>query len=105
MNASEHDVSVVDNPNAHRYEIWFDGKRAGYALYRREDGVTVFMHTEIDPAFEGHGLGSRLASGALDDVREHGRSVVALCPFIASYIRDHPQYADLTQRGRDASDR
>jgi predicted GNAT family acetyltransferase len=96
MNDPEHDVSVIDNPKAHRYEIWFDGAQAGFARYRLEDGVTVFLHTEIDPAFEGHGLGSRLASGALDDVRAHGRSVVALCPFIASYIRHHPQYADLT---------
>jgi uncharacterized protein len=98
MNAPEHDVSVVDNPRAHRYEVWFDGARAGYALYRIEDGTTVFTHTEIDPSFEGHGLGSRLASEALDDVRAHGRSVVPLCPFIASYIRKHPQYSDLIRR-------
>jgi predicted GNAT family acetyltransferase len=98
MNASEHDVSVIDNPKAHRYEIWFDGARAGYTQYRLDGDATVFMHTEIDPAFEGHGLGSRLASSALDDVRAHGRSVVALCPFIASYIRKHPQYADLIHR-------
>jgi len=98
MNTSAHDVSVVDNPRSHQYEIWFDGVRAGLSRYRLEDGVIVFTHTEVDPAFEGQGLGSRLAAGALDDVRDQGRSVVALCPFIASYIREHPEYAELTRR-------
>jgi predicted GNAT family acetyltransferase len=57
--------------------------------------VFVFTHTQIDDAYEGHGIGSTLARGALDDVRRRGGSVVAQCPFIASYIDRHPEYADL----------
>ena len=53
------------------------------------------MHTEIDPAFEGKGLGSALAKGALDAERALGEPVVPLCPFIRAYIDRHPEYADL----------
>jgi uncharacterized protein len=55
----------------------------------------VLIHTDIDPAFEGHGLGSRIVAGALDDIRARGLSVVPSCSFVRSYLRRHPEYADL----------
>ena len=89
-------IEVTDNASAHRYEISADGELAGYVTYRRRPGRIVFRHTEIDDAFEGQGLGSRLARAVLDEAREHGEQVVPLCPFIAAYKRRHPEYADLT---------
>jgi predicted GNAT family acetyltransferase len=53
------------------------------------------MHTEIADEFEGHGLGHTLARGVLDDIRTRGLHVVAQCPFVAKYLRDHPEYGDL----------
>jgi uncharacterized protein len=90
------DTEVVNNPDESRYEIRADGALAGFAEYQtdRHDRV-VFVHTEIDPAHEGEGLGGKLARGALDDVRAQGRPVVPLCPFIAGYIGKHPEYLDL----------
>jgi uncharacterized protein len=86
---------VVDNPAASRFEVYLDDTLAGFAAYVRGEGEIVFTHTEIDPAFEGRGLGSRLAAGALDGVRGRGVKVVARCPFVASYIARHQEYADL----------
>ena len=31
----------------------------------------------------------------LDDLRARGRAVVPLCPFVAGFIRRHPEYDDL----------
>lgn len=72
-----------------------DGRTAGGAYYERSEGVVVFTHTEVDPAFEGQGIGSQLAAGALDQVRAGGEKIVPLCPFIKAYVRRHPEYADL----------
>lgn len=83
-------VEVTDNDSLHRFEIAVDGKVAGFAEYRTEPGAVVFTHTEIDPAFEGQGLGSRLAAAALQDVRERGLEIVPVCPFIAAYLKRHP---------------
>ena len=58
----------------------------------RKGKRVIFTHTEIDPAYEGQGLGSKLAGGALDFARAAGHPVVPLCPFIASYIERHPEY-------------
>jgi predicted GNAT family acetyltransferase len=88
-------VTVVDDPDEERYEAVVDGAVAGSAFYHLRPGRIVFLHTEVDPAYEGHGVGSRLAKGALDDARAKGLRVVPRCPFIAHYIREHPEFQDL----------
>jgi len=75
-----------------------DGVVAGFAEYVREPGRVIFTHTEVDPAFEGRGVGSALVVGALDQVRASGERVVPLCPFVKAYIARHPAYEDLTRR-------
>ena len=86
---------VTDNRDRSRFEIRVDGAPAGFSAYQLEDDRIVFTHTEVDDAFEGQGLGSTLASEALDAARDTGLGVVPKCPFIAGYIRRHPEYADL----------
>ena len=63
------EISVHDNPERSRYEVFVDGDLAGYSAYRDVRGRRVFTHTTIDPDYEGHGVGSALARAALDDVR------------------------------------
>jgi len=89
-------VTIRDNRDEQRFEALVDDQVAGFSEYRlREDRIT-FTHTEVDDRFEGHGVGSTLARGALDDVRARGeRKVVALCPFIAAWLARHPGYQDL----------
>jgi hypothetical protein len=33
--------------------------------------------------------------GALDDARRRGWRIVPQCPFVAEFIAEHPEYADL----------
>ena len=90
------DVEVTNNEAEKRYEARVDGELAGSAYYDTADDLIVFTHTEVDDAFEGHGVGSALARFALDDVRADGRrKVVARCPFIKGWIDRHPEYKDL----------
>jgi hypothetical protein len=37
-------------------------------------------------------VGAALARFALDDVKAEGGTVVPLCPFIAAWIKRHPEY-------------
>jgi uncharacterized protein len=90
------EVTVRDNAEQSRYEASDDsGVVAGFAEYDDLDGVRVFTHTEVDDAFEGRGVGSTLARGALDDVRERGLRMRPKCPFIRKFVEKHPEYADL----------
>ena len=87
--------TVIDNPEASRYELHDGNTLAGVAEYQLRRDSIIFTHTKVSDAYEGQGAGSHLARGALDDVRRRGLRVVARCPFIASWIRRHPDYADL----------
>ena len=98
--ADEEQLRVIDNPSRRRYELHLGETIAGFIAYDVEPGAVVLIHTDVDRAFEGHGYGSRLIAGALDDIRARGLSVVPLCPFVRSYLGKHPEYADLVGRNR-----
>jgi uncharacterized protein len=88
-------LEVVDNPDRSRYELRNDGHLVGFTEYHERDGVLVFPHTVITDPKRGAGYGTTLVQGALDDVRARGRRIVAQCPFVARFVAEHPNYADL----------
>lgn len=88
-------IAVADEPGQHRYAVTVDGVVAGAAYYEVRGGRVVFTHTEVDPVWEGRGVGSALARAALDDVRRTGRQAIPLCPFIAGWLRRHPDQLDV----------
>jgi predicted GNAT family acetyltransferase len=97
MAATDDQVRVVRNEGEHRYELWAGEELAGFASFRNGPEWIKIFHAEVAPAYEGHGLGNRLAAGALDDVRSQGIGVIPACPFIAHFVNEHPEYADLVR--------
>jgi hypothetical protein len=93
--AEDPTVTISDNSRRHRYEALIGHTLAAFATYRLEGDTITFLHTETEPDFEGHGVASHLAAYALDDARRRNLRVVAHCPFFATYIERHPDYADL----------
>lgn len=97
------DYEVADNAAQQRYEIHAGGELAGFLAYRERPKGLALTHTEIDDAFEGQGLGSKLVAATLDDLRARGIEVLPICPFVKSYIERHREYVDLvpeSERGR-----
>ncbi|MCU1380239.1 MAG: N-acetyltransferase [Acidimicrobiales bacterium] len=86
---------VRRNDAEQRYEIVVDGMVAGIADFRLDGETVVLPHTEIDASRRGQGLGAILVQGALDDIRDSGRTVVPVCWYVAKYIEEHPQEQDL----------
>jgi len=82
-----------------QYELVEDGEVRGFAVYERTDDEIRFTHTEVSPEHRTQGRGARLVQAALDDVREStALRVVPLCPFVADFVADHPDYQELTTR-------
>lgn len=88
-------IEVFDDPEDHAYVITVDGERAGKAVYHIRGGRYFFVHTEVDPDFEGKRLGSQLVQFALEDVKAKEGSVVPICPFVRGYIKRHSEYDEL----------
>jgi predicted GNAT family acetyltransferase len=86
---------VEENPARHRFEILVDGALAGFTAYVPRGEVLVFTHTEVDERYQGMGVGAALVQGTLDQIRDRGGRVVPKCPFVAAFIKRHPDYANL----------
>jgi predicted GNAT family acetyltransferase len=97
------DIRVGDVPDRSRFEIRVDGEVAGFTEYRRRPELIAFIHTLIDPRFEGRGLGSQLVRTALTEARAHGLSTLPFCPFVRSYIAGHTEYLDLVPEAMRAN--
>ena len=95
--------TVTDISDRRRFEIEVDGAVLGFAEYRRRPGVITFIHTEIDPAHEGEGLGTLLVKAALDTARAEGLAVLPYCPFVRGFIDRHREYLDLVPVERRAN--
>lgn len=83
------DITVTRNDDASRYEIHSDETLAGFAEFELRPGAIRFIHTEIDPAFQGQGLAGILAERALTDAAASRDAIVPLCPYIAKYPTTH----------------
>ena len=105
MESAATDAPVVtDNPAASRYELHVGTELAGFVDYLlRDDGTVIsLVHTQMMPDYQGAHLATNLARYSLDDARRRGLAVLPFCPYIGSWIKKHPEYADLVPQGRRA---
>jgi predicted GNAT family acetyltransferase len=89
-------ADVIDNPASHRFELAVDGHLA-VAEYQRVGDRIVLTHTEVPDALAGRGVGSRLAAGVFQLLREQGRRAGLRCEFMAGYAKKHPEVADAVE--------
>lgn len=99
-----------NQPSVSRYELVVDGSVAGFVEYALARDVITLVHTEIDDAYEGRGLGSVLVRGVLDELRvelraEPRRQVRSSCPFITTWLGRHPEYDDVLPAAGEPADR
>ena len=93
-NREMNNLKIENNEGAQRWEAHLD-QHLAVAEYRRRGETIFFIHTEVPPELEGLGVASQLVKTALDDARRQHLAVVPFCPFVAGYIRRHPDYKAL----------
>jgi predicted GNAT family acetyltransferase len=85
-------AEVIDNTADSRFEVRAGGKLAEL-VYRLRGNRLVLIHTEVPAEFEGHGIGGRLVSAAVDRAAREGLTLVPLCPFARGWLERHPEAA------------
>jgi predicted GNAT family acetyltransferase len=84
-------IELSDRKSLNRYEIRIGGELAGLADYRLDDDRINFLHTEVDPAHGGQGLGGKLIEFAVTDARSRGLEIIPSCPFVKAWVDEHPE--------------
>ena len=89
---------VKFNEELSQFEMELDGGGKGLVGFTREaDGTLNLVHTEVPPEHEGKGIGSRLVKQTLEQIKRTNKKIVPSCPFIAAYIKRHPEYESLVK--------
>ena len=78
-----------------RLTLAIDGCSVAFVEFYLFGKVAIVTHTEVDKLQQGKGLGSVVASQALEHFRSESWNVVPVCGFFLQQIRRQPDYASL----------
>lgn len=83
--------TIEHTPDRSRYSLLDGDTTIGFAAYRDVGDARDFHHTEVDPAYTGRGLATRLIEFGVADARAQGRRIVGSCPMVAAWLGKHPE--------------
>lgn len=95
----ETEYKLVDNTDLHQYEFPIADPPPRIEYMISKGGLIYLNHTEVPPDMEGKGVASALVLAALRDIDRRGMKLVPMCPYVASYIRRHPEWKRLIADG------
>ena len=72
-----------------------DGAVAEMTFSKVGDAMIIIDHTEVPDAFRGQGVGLKLVTRAVEDMRAAGKKIIPLCPFANAQFRRHGEWADV----------
>ena len=90
--------TLIDNSDKKQYEFQLS-EHTPHIEYIKAKEKIYLTHTEVPMALEGQGIGTELVRQVLEDIKKKELTLVPLCPFVAAYIKKHPQWRELVLKG------
>jgi len=87
-------LQIINNEQQQQFQVRAEGELA-YLEYRFYKDDIALMHTEVPEKLSGRGIASALAEYAIKYAREHKIPVMVYCPFVASWLKKHPENRDV----------
>ena len=85
---------ITNNEREQQFEVIVEGEKA-LIQYRFKDGALVLMHTAVPDKLGGRGIATALAEYAFSYARAHHFPVIVYCPFVAAWLKRHPEQMDI----------
>ena len=92
------ELTIADNAEKKRFETQVEGHTAIIEYIRAKDAIYL-THTEVPQALGGKGVGSALVKGVLEWLEKEDLKIAPLCPFVAAYMKRHPEWKRLLAKG------
>lgn len=89
---------LVDNGKAKRFEMAIDNEVAFVDYVFSTAGEIFLTHTEVPKALEGKGIGSAIMLKTMQAIEEKNLRLIPMCPFVATYIKRHPEWKRLVMK-------
>ncbi len=98
MEAIFEDIPLTNNEVSRQFELVVDNFKAKIEYDLQKDRMFL-THTEVPPALEGKGVGNAIVEKTLRYMEENNLKLVPLCPFVAAYVKKHPEWKRLLVQG------
>ena len=90
---------LVLNEEKKRFELEVESKTAFIEYILTNENIMFLTHTEVPIELEGKGVGSAIVSQTLEYIKEKGYTLAPLCPFVAAYVKRHPDWKSILAKG------
>lgn len=87
-------MEITNNTVNEQFEVR-EGDHLAVLQYRVRGENMYFLHTGVPDEIGNQGIAAALAKYGLDYARRHALKIVVYCPYVAAYLRRHPEYKDL----------
>jgi hypothetical protein len=92
-------LTVTHEPDAERYSAYEGDELQGWIVYDHAGTTLRLLHAEVPPLMRNKGVGGNVVQAILDNLRASTTDrVQPVCGFVVTWMRRHPEYADLTTR-------
>lgn len=84
------EIEIRNNEQKMQFEYSENGEtaRLEYRFYKKN---IALMHTVVPDTLKGKGFATKLAENAYAYAREKKKMVLVYCPFVAAYVKKHPE--------------
>lgn len=89
------EVQVDHDLEGQEFNVVLGQDQAELTYAKPEEKVIDFQHTFVPEQYRNNGVGDQLIQAGLKYAQQQQFRVIASCPFVASYIRRHPEYEPL----------
>ncbi len=90
------EIQQINDTKRGYFEAVEDGKEAGKMTYTwAGDSKFIIDHTEVNPDFNGKGVGKKLVMATVDYARTNNLKIIPLCPFAKSVFDKVPEIRDV----------
>ncbi|CAN5787725.1 GNAT family N-acetyltransferase [soil metagenome] len=91
-------MDIQHDPAGKRFSTRL-GSGEAYVQYEERGPETLdLLHTIVPPAEQGKGVGSSLVRHVFEYARERGYRIIPSCPFTGDWLRDNPEYNEVSAR-------
>ncbi len=87
-------MNISRNSDHSQLEAVKDGQTA-VAQYRLNGAQMTITHIIVPSPIEGQGVGSALCQFVIQTARDEDLKIVPQCPFMAAYLKRHPENNDV----------
>ena len=88
-------MAVQHDMDKKRFYIEVEGKQVELTYQVESDGHLNYNSTFTPPELRGQGLAGQVTKAALQFAQVNKKKVEPSCPYVADYIKRHPEFQDL----------